>query len=154
MTRGLLLAFAAAVLATAVAVPAQAQGPEAREGRQRMGQMNERMLQSLFDGIELTAEQQARVRAITEHFAPRIRTMREEMMAARQSGQTLSPEQRQAMQALNREQRDSLRTVMTAEQQATFDRNAQQTMQRRPPGERQRAAAWRERDQRARTRIS
>jgi hypothetical protein len=51
--------------------------------------------------------------------------MRERMMAARQSGQRMSPEAMQQMRDLQAEHRAAVRAILTAEQQAVFDRNVE-----------------------------
>ena len=63
----------------------------------------------------------------------RLGMTREEMRAARQSGQQMSPETMQQMRALQTEQRDAIRAILTPEQQATFDRNLAAMPQARHP---------------------
>lgn len=125
----LVMMFAAAVLVSASAAVAQAQGPAGQggpggQGGGRGGMMNsQRMMEMLFKGIELTADQQAKLKEVQEKYDPQMAKMREEMMAARQSGQQLGPEAMQKMSALRTEQRDAMRAVLTPEQQVTFDKN-------------------------------
>ena len=115
--------LAAAVLVCGTATLAQAQqGPP--EGRPRMGQQGgQRMMDMLLKDITLSADQQVQLKAITEKYDPQTTKLREEMMAARQSGQQMGPESMQKMRTLQTEQRDAIRAILTPEQQATFDKN-------------------------------
>ena len=121
MTRRLSLALAAAALlgAAPVALAQPGQGGGGRGG----AMMQERMMTALFEGITLTADQQAQVKAVNDKFQPRLDSARAEMMAARQAGEQPAPERMQAMRTLQTEQRAALRAVLTAEQQTQFDRN-------------------------------
>lgn len=125
----LVMMFAAAVLVSGSAAVAQAQGPAGQggpggQGGGRGGMMNsQRMMEMLFKDITLTADQQAKLKEVQEKYDPQMTKMREEMMAARQSGQQIGPEAMQKMQALRTEQRDAMRAVLTPEQQVTFDKN-------------------------------
>ena len=121
MTRRLTFALAAAALVAAAPV---ARAQPGAGGPGRGGAMTqERMMTALLDGITLTADQQARVKAVRERFQPRLDSARVEMMAARRDGRQVAPERVQAVRALQTEQRAALRTVLTPEQQARFDRN-------------------------------
>ena len=121
MTRRLSLALAAAALLGAAPVALAQPGPG---GQGRGGaMMQERMMTALFQGITLTADQQAQVKAVNEKVQPRLDSARAEMMAARQGGGQVAPERMQAMRTLQTEQRAALRAVLTTEQQAQFDRN-------------------------------
>ena len=121
MSRRLSLALAAVALLGAAPI-ARAQQP-GQGGARGGAMMQERMMTVLFEGITLTADQQARVKAVNDKFQPRLDSARAEMMAARQAGGQPAPERMQAMRALQTEQRTALRAVLTAEQQAQFDRN-------------------------------
>lgn len=121
MTRRLSLALAAAALLGAAPV-ALAQPGQGGQGRGAAA-MQARMTAALFEGITLTADQQARVKAVNERFQPRLDSARAEMAAARQAGGRPTPERMQAMRALQAEQRTALRAVLTAEQQVRFDAN-------------------------------
>ena len=120
----LAMTLALAALVCGTASVAQAQQGGGGGGRQ-MGQRGNprQMMEMLFKDITLTADQQAKIKALRAKYDPQMTKLREEMMAARQSGQQMSPESRQKMRALQMEQRDSLRAVLTAEQQAVFDKN-------------------------------
>ena len=121
MTRRLSLALAAAALlgAAPVALAQPGSGGPGRGG----AMMQERMMTALFEGITLSADQQAKVDSVTEKYRPRLDSARAEMMAARQGGGQVAPERMQAMRALQTEQRAALRAVLTPDQQARFDRN-------------------------------
>ena len=132
MTRHALpLVAVAALLAAAPAALAQS----AAGGAGRGGAVaQDRMRTVLFEGITLTADQQARIDTVTATYGTRIDSARREMMAARQSGQPVGAERMQAMRALQVEQRDALRTVLTAEQRARFDANVAAMSQGRGMG--------------------
>ena len=122
----LVMMFAAAVLVSGGAAVAQAQSPAGQggPGGGRGGMMNaQRMTEMMFKDITLTADQEAKLKEVQEKYDPQMTKMREEMMAARQSGQQIGPEAMQKMQALRTEQRDAMRAVLTPEQQVTFDKN-------------------------------
>lgn len=95
----------------------------------------------LLNGITLTADQQKSVDAVDAKYAPQLDSMFASMRAAMQGG---GPPDREAMRA-NREKMNGIqeaeaaevRKLLTAEQQATFDRNVEERksmMQRRRPG--------------------
>jgi len=121
----LVMVFAATALVAGSAAVAQAQGPAGQggPGGGRMVMNAQRMTEMLFKDITLTADQQAKLKEVQEKYDPQMAKMREEMMAARQSGQQLGPEAMQKMQALRTEQRDAMRAILTPEQQVTFDKN-------------------------------
>ena len=136
----LVMMSVAAVLVSGSAVVAQAQqGPAGQppSGQQggRGGMMNsQRMTEMLFKDITLTAEQQTKLKEVQEKYDPQMAKMREEMMAARQSGQQMAPEAMQKMSALRIEQRDAMRAILTPEQQTVFDRNVAAMPQGRGQG--------------------
>jgi Spy/CpxP family protein refolding chaperone len=134
----LAMMFAAAVLVSGSAAVAQAQqGPGAPPpgGQGGRGMMNsQRMMEVLFKDITLTADQQTKLKEVAEKYDPQMMKMREEMMAARQSGQPMAPEAMQKMRALQTEQRDAMRAVLTAEQQVVFDKNIAEMPQGRGAG--------------------
>jgi Spy/CpxP family protein refolding chaperone len=131
--------FAAAVLVSGSAAVAQAQqgpGGPPPGGQQggRGGMNSQRMMEMLLKDITLTADQQAKLKEVQEKYDPQMAKMREEMMAARQSGQQMGPEAMQKMNALRTEQRDSIRAILTEEQQAVFDKNVAAMPQGRGQG--------------------
>ena len=92
-----------------------------------MGRQNE----MLFKGITLTAAQQAKVDSIQAKG-------REEMMAMMQGGGQDRAALREVMMQTRAKQMADIRGVLTAEQQATFDKNLAEMPQgpgggRRPP---------------------
>jgi Spy/CpxP family protein refolding chaperone len=92
-----------------------------------MGRQNE----MLFKGITLTAAQQAKVDSIQAKG-------REEMMAMMQGGGQDRAALREVMMQTRAKQMADIRGVLTAEQQAAFDRNVAEMPQgpgggRRPP---------------------
>ena len=126
------LAAALAVGGTATSAHAQAQPGADRPRGAGMGNPA-RMDEMLFASITLSADQQAKIKAVHEQFQPKLTAMREEMRAAMQGGAP-NPELRQKMQALNEEQTKALRAVLTAEQQKTFDANVARMPQGRGRG--------------------
>lgn len=137
MKRSVTMALAGLALVAGLSTTALAQGGEGRP-RGGMGQMDPaRMMELYFKGIELSADQQAKIKAVQEKFQPRLDEARQQMMAARQAGGGMNPELMQKMRSLNDEQRDSLRTVLTDAQKPVFDKNmeAMASQRRRPPGD-------------------
>jgi len=93
------------------------------------GGMGNRRMQMMMTGITLTPQQQARVDSITTAF-------RTQMPAFTPGTPPDSAAMAQRRTLLAR-QDSTIRTLLTPEQQAIWDRNAEQarSMQRRPPGE-------------------
>ncbi len=118
----LFMAVLALALMAGTSTVAQAQG-----GGQGGGN---RMMAMLFQGITLSAAQQAKVDSITAKY-------REQMTAARQA----AGDDRQAMMAkmgeLRTKQNDEIKAVLTDEQKPIFDKNAEnmRNQMRRPPGQ-------------------
>jgi Spy/CpxP family protein refolding chaperone len=115
----------ALLLVAMTALPAAAQG-----GQGRGGQMQQRMREMLFEGITLTAVQQASVDSIQK-------AIQEERMEMRQNGGGDRDAMMAAMQASQKKEMDAIRAVLTAEQMPTFDANVeklQQMRRRRGPG--------------------
>ena len=115
----------ALVALSATAAPAQNPAPGGPGGP---GGMGNRRMQMMLNGITLTAPQQARVDSIVAAFRAQ--------MPAFTPG---TPPDEAAMtlrRTLSARQDSTVRTLLTPEQQAVWDRNAEQarTMQRRPPG--------------------
>ncbi|HYD53244.1 MAG TPA: hypothetical protein VEA99_11475 [Gemmatimonadaceae bacterium] len=126
------IALGLALLA-GTAAAAQAQDAQPQGGQRRMG------VAALLDGLTLSAEQQTKVDSIQKTFAPKLQTAREEMRATMQAGGDRA-EAMKKLQAVNGELYAAVKTVLTAEQQAAFDKNVQameerrrQMMQNRPP---------------------
>lgn len=105
-------AAAAALLFAVSATSVAAQPPQG--GRQVMQQ------QMLFEGITLTAAQQTKIDSLRTAF-------REKAMAERAAGGNAGGPPDSATMAARRErtvqERNQLRAVLTADQQATFDKN-------------------------------
>jgi Spy/CpxP family protein refolding chaperone len=114
----------ALVALSATAAPAQNPPPGGPGG----GMANRRM-QMMLNGITLTAQQQASVDSIVAAF-------RAQMPAFTRGAPPDSAARAQRM-ALSASQDSTIRALLTPEQQAVWDRNAEQarTMPRRPPGE-------------------
>ncbi len=125
------MAFLVAALAAATAGSALAQNPPAGgpPGQGGPGGMGQRRMQMMLQGITLTPAQQARFDSIQAAFRGR--------MPAFTPGQAPDTAQRQQRRALMASQDSALRNVLTPEQQAVWDRNAEQArnMMRRPPGD-------------------
>lgn len=131
----LTIAALAALLMAGSAAPAHAQRNGPPPGGQGMGRMGDpqRMNQMLFEGITLSTEQQARVKAVDEKFQPRNDALRNEMRSAMQGGGAPNPALREKMTALTNEHRAALREVLTADQQKVFDANVKKMSERRGP---------------------
>ena len=122
------LALLTAALVAASASSAIAQGPPPG-GQGGPGGFGQRRMQMLLTGITLTPVQQTRFDSIQTAFRAK--------MPAFTPGEMPTPEAMQARRALMASQDSSLRTVLTPDQQAAWDRNVEQarSMQRRPPGD-------------------
>ena len=110
-----------------------------RNRHQMRGERTDRGYRSLFNGIDLSSAQRARVDSIREKYRTEAKPLREQMLpamkearTARQSGdsakiraarQSMS-ESRDKMVALRKQEIAEIRGVLTPEQQATFDKNA------------------------------
>lgn len=119
------LAVVAVVLAI-VPPAAQAQGGPPPGGGMRGGP---RMMEMLLKGITLDDAQKAKVDSIQQKFAKEMPPMT--------PGERPTPEAMQARRELMTRQQNEIRTVLTAEQQKTFDKNLEEMrarMQRRGPG--------------------
>ncbi|HET6680949.1 MAG TPA: Spy/CpxP family protein refolding chaperone [Gemmatimonadaceae bacterium] len=135
MTRFRMLAIGLA-LSLGVSAPAIAQDGSQPRGQGRGGMMGGASAERLLAGIDLTADQKAKVEAIEKKFAPKQKEMRDAMMASREKGERPSPEAMAKMRETADEQRTELRAVLAAEQQVTFDANvkAMSERRRRPSG--------------------
>ncbi len=123
----------AALLLVVAASTAQAQGGQAGGGQgmgQGMGQGGGRMNEMLFKDITLTPEQKAKIDSIQA-------AGREAMRAQMQAGGGMQDSTSRAkMMEMRSKQNADIRAVLTAEQQATFDKNLAAMPQgggRRPP---------------------
>jgi Spy/CpxP family protein refolding chaperone len=116
------IALGLALLASTAAI---AQAQEAQQAGQGRG----RGVAQLLEGITLTADQQTKVDSIQKAFAPKLQTVRDEMMAARQNGGDASAAMTK-MQTVNTELYTAIKTALTTEQQATFDKNVEARRQR------------------------
>ena len=121
-TRLFFLTFALMIGAAAVA--------EAQQGPGRGGNRNPATM--LLENIELTAEQKAKTDSIAAKYTTTMQAAREKM----QPGTPPDSATRAEMQKMRATLQADLRTVLTAEQQAVFDKNVEAMAQRgnrRPP---------------------
>lgn len=139
-------ALAAALMIGSTAVAgAQGRGPESGDHSARMKAAHGRMHQALFRDITLTDAQKTRLEAIRTSYRPQFQSLREQarpqMQALRDARQkndsvamrtarTQLEQHRTQVTALMDKQRAEVRGVLTAEQQATFDRNVTQMRER------------------------
>ena len=109
-----------AVVATAMvamsASVAVAQNPPPASGMGQGQQGPGRRMQMLFNGITLTAQQQAKVDSIEAVYTPQMR-------ALFTPGQPPDSTARARMTELRNNENRELRAVLTPEQQAIFDKN-------------------------------
>jgi Spy/CpxP family protein refolding chaperone len=112
----LLVAGATAALAGS-ATPATAQPPQGGGGG-RGGQMMQNML---FEGITLTDAQKTKIDSIRGDFRAKMMAERGNAGAGGPPDSAAMAARRERMQA----ERTALRAVLTADQQATFDKNVQ-----------------------------
>lgn len=129
--RSIRMAVVGATIAMGIATGAFAQG---QGGGGRGGMMMQRML----DGITLTDAQQTQIKAIQAKYEPQMQELRQKMRQARQSGGGMDSAAMAQMHDTNTKERDEIRAVLTPDQQAKFDENAKNMMQRRrggPPSE-------------------
>ena len=119
----------AALLGLAVAPAIAQQGPPG--GRMGgPGGFAQRRMQTLLNGITLSADQQAKVDSIQKSYQPK--------MPAFTPGQMPDSATRARRFELMRQQDMDIRAVLTTDQQAVWDKNVadmQARMPRRPPGE-------------------
>jgi len=124
------LALVGIALVALSATAASAQNPPPG-GPGGPGGMGNRRMQMMMTGITLTPQQQASVDSVTTAFT----ALRAQLPAFTPGAPPDSAAMAQR-RALSARQDSTIRTLLTPEQQATWDRNAEQarTMQRRPPG--------------------
>ena len=127
--------FTAATLVL-MATTASAQGGQGGMGQGGQGGMGQggaqRMNEMLFKDITLTDAQKAQIDTIQTKG-------REEGRAMMQGGGMQDPSMREKMMEMRKKQNDAIRAVLTADQQAIFDKNLAAMPQgggRRPPPER------------------
>ncbi|MCC6772787.1 MAG: hypothetical protein IT360_16480 [Gemmatimonadaceae bacterium] len=121
------MSLAVAVVVLAIAAPAaQAQAGGPPPGGMRGGAG--RMMEMLLTDITLDAAQQTKLDAIRARYAKE--------MPAMTPGVRPSPEEMGKRRELNAKQQDEIRTILNAEQQATFDKNLAAVRERMPRGRR------------------
>ena len=114
-----------AALLAATAMPAAAQDPQGQgQGR---GQGGGRMMAALFQGITLSADQQAKVDSITAKYVG-VR------QAAMQDQSADQDARRAKMREIMRQQSDEIKTVLTDEQKKVFDKNLEDMRARMQQG--------------------
>lgn len=118
-----MMVVAAAMIVSATAVTAQPPG-----GGMGPGGMQARRMEMMMKGITLSADQQKKVDS--------IQTASRAEMPAMTPGSPPDPEMRQKMMEVSRKRDDAIRAVLTTEQQAVWDKNAEEVRSRmqRPPG--------------------
>ena len=108
--------FGAMALAAAMVVPATSRAQQASPDSTKTTtstvapHRHHRMAHRLFRGVGVTDAERAQFRTIHDKYAPQIK-------AARQSGDKAT------LRALRTQQLDEMRTVLTPDQQTTFDAN-------------------------------
>src|SRR5215204_2511980 len=117
------IALGLALLAGA-AVSAQAQGQQGQPGGRGRG------VAALLEGITLAADQQTKVDSIQKAFAPKLQEARDAARAARESGGDPA-ETMKKMRGVNEELTTAIKTVLTTEQQAVFQKNVEAAEARR-----------------------
>ena len=120
------IATMAIALCAASASIASAQRPDsASQGGRRMGP-------NLLEGITLTDQQQAQVKAIREKYAPQ---RMEIMNAVRSSGMPPDSATRAKLMGITEAQTMEIRAILTADQQKILDKNVVDARERakRPP---------------------
>lgn len=110
-------------------------------GKGQKGEMRERGMRAMFKDITLTADQQTRIKAIGDKYRPQRESLAEAMRPAmneardaRQRGDSAAAkaaiartaDNRTKLAALRDQQMSEIRSVLTAAQQTTFDRNVSQ----------------------------
>lgn len=127
------LRFLMAAALVLVASTASAQSGQGGGGQGGMGQSGaQRMNEMLFKDITLTDAQKAQIDTIQTKG-------REEQRAMMQGGGMQDPGMREKMMEMRKKQTDAIRAILTADQQAIFDKNLAAMPQgggRRPPAQR------------------
>lgn len=105
-------------------------GAKARAERGERGRMQGRQMGGLFRDIELTDAQKAQMKAIHERYRPQMQALRPERGERRDSTARPDSATRAQALALMTRRNAEIRSVLTADQQATFDRNVTQMKER------------------------
>ena len=117
-----------------LAAPAFAQGQGGGGGGGRM-MGPPKSGQGLFKDITLTADQQKRIDSVWKSNEP----MREQMRSQMEKGQRPDSAMRQHMMQMREQTNKTYRSILTADQQKTFDKNVaemkERMMQMGPAGE-------------------
>lgn len=111
------LALLAGAAGTAAAQESQGQA------QQQGGRRNMAMSASpLFEGMTLSAEQKTKIDSIQAAHMPKLQALREEIRAAREGGGDVQAPMQKA-RAANEEMLAAVKALLTADQQAAFDKN-------------------------------
>lgn len=101
-----------------------------RGERGERGRMHGRHMGGLFRDIELTEAQKEQMKAIHERYRPQMQALRPDRGEGRDSTARPDSATRAQALALMTRRNAELRAVLTAEQQAPFDRNVTQMKER------------------------
>ena len=148
MRRIALSTLAVALTLGTASIAAAQQPTQAPQGQQQQwGQrghwqgQRQRGRRALFRGVNLTDQQKQRIKAINQKYVQQARSIREALRPAlqqirteRQKGDTTAARavfektrpQRDQLRSLREEELREIRSVLTAEQQKTFDQNVAQ----------------------------
>jgi Spy/CpxP family protein refolding chaperone len=121
------LAIALCVASASIAA-AQGRPDSAPPGGRRGGMMGGRLL----DGITLTDAQQTQLKVIREKYMPKMQAFRDSLMS---TGAPPDSASRAKMMTMNAAYSAEVRAILTADQQAIYDKNVadQAARMRRPP---------------------
>ena len=109
---------------------------EAQQGPGRGGNRGMNPSAMLLQNIELSADQKTKTDSIAARYMTAMQTMREQMQPGTQPDSATRAARQTAMMTMRTTLQTDLRAVLTAEQQAVFDKNVEamaQRQQRRPP---------------------
>lgn len=118
-----------AALVVGITSAATAQAPQQTEqGKQRAAQAEGRrgggrMARAMFRGVELTDQQQARVRAIREKYQPQRRELWKSARANGERRQRPDSATMAQFRSLSEREHAEIRAVLAPAQQPTFDEN-------------------------------
>jgi Spy/CpxP family protein refolding chaperone len=124
---GLALCASASVAGAQGAPPAGAPPQGGPQGGGPGGGMRGRGMQMLFEGITLTDAQQKQVQDIGAKY----RAQMQEMMPNGMGGGPRDPSMRAKMDDLRKKQQAEVRAILTAQQQAVYDKNVAEAQKRR-----------------------
>ena len=110
------IATLAAALCVGMTSAAAAQGTEPPQGQGR----GERMGGMLLKDINLTDAQKAQVKTIRDKYVPQLQELRK---ASQATGGPPDEATRTKMMDIQTKQTTEIRAILTADQQATFDKN-------------------------------